>query len=106
MFRIDPGDQAKGLTAGVYTSICMWHCSLCTDRDVSIFVYSEGSGRVSTYLSYKLVHSYTIECNYNTSKVGNEISPTDGEPGGHCNLPASPFTANPEKYTPTTYAVS
>ncbi|KAJ1433140.1 hypothetical protein B484DRAFT_17801, partial [Ochromonadaceae sp. CCMP2298] len=41
MTRIDPGDQAKGLTA-------------------------EGSGRVSMYLAHKMIHSYTIECNYNS----------------------------------------
>lgn len=49
MVRIDACDQAKGLTA-------------------------EGSGRVATYLKHKLIHSYTIECNYNTSRIGNEIA--------------------------------
>jgi hypothetical protein len=45
MTRIDPGDMAKGLTA-------------------------EGSGRVNTYLSHGIIHSYTLECNYNASKTG------------------------------------
>jgi len=79
MYRIDPGDQAKGLTA-------------------------EGSGRVSTYLSYGLIHSYTLECNYNTSKVGNEVAPTDNENFGKNVTVASPYTTNPEKYTPNSYA--
>lgn len=79
MFRTDPGDQAKGLTA-------------------------EGSGRVNTYLSYGLIHSYTIECNYNTSRVGNEVPPPEQEIGGQFVTPASPFTTNPDKYTPNIYA--
>lgn len=80
MTRIDPGDQAKGLTA-------------------------EGSGRVSTYLRHGLVHSYTIECNYNTSRVGNEIAPTEVESGGspHNITPVSSFTTMPDKYTPSIY---
>ena len=68
-------------------------------------LFEEGSGRVNTYLSHKLIHSYTIECNYNTSRVANEISMTDGDPGGHCTLPATPFSTTPDKYTPSIYAV-
>lgn len=79
MFRIDPGDQAKGLTA-------------------------EGSGRVATYLAYGLVHSYTIECNYNTSRIGNEVSPMENDFAGPNVTASSPFTTNPEKYTPNSYA--
>ena len=79
MTRIDPGDQAKGLTA-------------------------EGSGRVSMYLAHRLIHSYTIECNYNSSRVGNEIAPADCDPGGSAVTPASPFTTNPEKYNPAVFA--
>ena len=79
MTRIDPGDQAKGLTA-------------------------EGSGRVSMYLAHKMIHSYTIECNYNTSRVGNEIAPPDTDPCGEAVNPPSAFTTNPEKYTPSVYA--
>ena len=41
MFRIDAGDLSKGLSA-------------------------EGSGRVHNYLNYGIIHSYTLECNYNT----------------------------------------
>lgn len=79
MSRIDPGDQAKGLTA-------------------------EGSGRVATFLAHGIVHSYTLECNYNKSKVGNEISPCEIDPGGAAVLQASNYTTNPEHYTPASYA--
>ncbi len=79
MVRIDPGDQAKGLTA-------------------------EGSGRVNTYLAYGLIHSYTLECNYNTSRIGNEIAPPEQEIGGTNITQPSSFTTNPEKYTPSVYA--
>eukprot|EP01031_Cornospumella_fuschlensis_P030739 gene30739-37141_t len=82
MFRIDPGDQAKGLTA-------------------------EGSGRVATYLAYGLIHSYTIECNYNTSRIGNDVPPMEQDYASAANMnnvtPATPFTTNPEKYTPSSY---
>lgn len=84
MARIDPGDMAKGLTA-------------------------EGSGRVDTYLSHGLIHSYTLECNYNTGRVGNEVPPTLEEEN-HNNIvtanttTAAVYTGNPEKYTPASYA--
>jgi hypothetical protein len=80
MARIDPGDAKKGLTA-------------------------EGSGRVSTYLRYGLIHSYTIESNYNTSRVGNEVPATEGDPGGAAGDSGSvTFTPNPEKYTSYSWA--
>ena len=79
MKRIDPGDLEKGLTA-------------------------EGSGRVATYLAHKLIHSYTLECNYNMSRVANEVPPCETDPMGANVTPASPFNSNPtEKYTPATY---
>ena len=75
MARIDPGDATKGLTA-------------------------EGSGRVATYLNHGLVHSYTIESNYNTSKSGNEVSPTSIDPlGPYGDAAGSAYTPNPEKYS-------
>lgn len=79
MTRIDPGDQAKGLTA-------------------------EGSSRVATYLAHGLVHSYTLECNYNTSKTGNDVSPTEGEPGGLHSTSTASFCSYPDKFTPSSYA--
>ena len=78
MSRIDPGDQAKGLTA-------------------------EGCGRVSTYLDYGLVHSYTLECNYNQSKFGNEVPPCENDPNGQYTTPPSAYTTNPEPYTPSSW---
>ena len=80
MKRIDPGDLEKGLTA-------------------------EGSGRVATYLAHRLIHSYTLECNYNMSRVANEVPACDTDPGGALVTPASSFNSNPtEKYTPALYA--
>lgn len=79
MTRIDPGDQASGLTA-------------------------EGSGRVWTYLAHGILHSYTIECNYNTSKATNEVPPTDSDPGGQYLTPQSNYSTLSEKYTPASYA--
>ena len=79
MQRIDPGDAASGLTA-------------------------EGSGRVSTHIAHKLVHSYTLECNYNSSKYMNEIAPTDGDPNGKVVTQPSAYSTTSEKYTPYIYA--
>jgi len=83
MTRIDPGDAKKGLTA-------------------------EGSGRVSTFLRYGLIHSYTIESNYNTSKSGNDVPPcdnnTNSENSINNDVNGYNFTPNPEKYTPSSYA--
>ena len=83
MSRIDPGDRSTNLTA-------------------------EGSGRVSNYLQHKIIHSYTLECNYNSSKSGNEVPPvsgSDSDTGGLASnqQPASAFTTYPEKYTPSTW---
>ena len=82
MTRIDPCDQAKGLTA-------------------------EGSGRVATYLAYGLIHSYTLECNYNCSKYSNEIVPVNNAHllGNEDPTNVAPFsTYSSEKYTPSSYA--
>mmetsp|Transcript_16757 Transcript_16757/g.25168 ORF Transcript_16757/g.25168 Transcript_16757/m.25168 type:complete len:785 (-) Transcript_16757:204-2558(-) len=79
MQRVDPGDAKSGLTA-------------------------EGSGRVSTYLNHKIIHSYTLECNYNQSKFQNEVAPTDGDPGGKVVTAPSAYNTHSEKYTPSIYA--
>lgn len=34
----------------------------------------EGSGRVALYKATNIVHSYTLECNYNTGKYINIIN--------------------------------
>jgi hypothetical protein len=78
MQRIDPGDAASGLTA-------------------------EGSGRVSTYTAHKLIHSYTLECNYNCSKFMNDVAPTDGDPNGRVVTQPSAYSTSSEKYTPSIY---
>ena len=66
---------------------------------------AEGSGRVATYLSHGIIHSYTLECNYNTSKTANEVPAPVGNPGGDStDTPLSAAaTPLPEKYTPATY---
>ena len=66
---------------------------------------AEGSGRVATYLSHGIIHSYTLECNYNTSKIGNEVPPTvENTLGQTQDFPVSaPYNTSPEKYTPQTY---
>jgi len=72
MSRIDPGDMAKGLTA-------------------------EGSGRVANFLAYGIIHSYTLECNYNCSRSVNEVPPCEQDPQSSFagnNTPASPFSNN------------
>lgn len=82
MTRIDPCDQAKGLTA-------------------------EGSGRVAIYLAYGLIHSYTLECNYNMSKYTNEICALNNAHLLGCEdpTPQVPYNQlNNEKYTPHSYA--
>ena len=79
MTRIDRGDQSSGLTA-------------------------EGSGRVATYLAHNVIHSYTLECNYNSSKFGNEIPPCERDSLGVTMLtPASAPTSTPGPYTPASY---
>jgi len=79
MTRIDRGDQSSGLTA-------------------------EGSGRVATYLAHNIIHSYTLECNYNSSKFGNEIPPCDRDSLGVTMLTsASAPTSTPGPYTPASY---
>eukprot|EP00605_Chrysophyceae_sp_TOSAG23-4_P001504 GSChrysophyteH1.ASY1.ANO1.1648.1 assembled CDS len=84
MQRIDPGDRGANLTA-------------------------EGSGRVATYLQQNIVHSYTLECNYNCSKSGNDVPPVDSpgsDTGGHPSnqQAASAFTTYPDKFTPAIWA--
>ena len=78
MQRIDPGDRNAGLTA-------------------------EGSGRVANYLHHGIIHSYTLECNYNCSKSGNEVPPTEMDTTGapHNQQGASAFTTYPDKFTPS-----
>ena len=59
---------------------------------------AEGSGRVSLMADSGLVHSYTLECNYNTGKALNHVPAAQG---GHQGR-ASPerTVTSPPKYAP------
>ena len=74
MFRIEPSDMSKGLSA-------------------------EGSGRVSTYLLHHLIHSYTLECNYNSGAKFNDVVQLEGK-----GISSQPFQSAYDKYTPDTFA--
>ncbi|XP_024912413.1 cytosolic carboxypeptidase-like protein 5 isoform X3 [Cynoglossus semilaevis] len=57
----------------------------------------EGSGRVAIHKAIGLLHSYTLECNYNTGKTMNTIPPACHD-NGRATPPPPP--AFPPKYTP------
>ncbi|XP_041831149.1 cytosolic carboxypeptidase-like protein 5 isoform X2 [Melanotaenia boesemani] len=57
----------------------------------------EGSGRVAVHKAIGLLHSYTLECNYNTGKTMNTIPPACHDNGRASPPPPSSF---PPKYTP------
>uniref|UniRef100_A0A8C5HY36 Cytosolic carboxypeptidase-like protein 5 n=1 Tax=Gouania willdenowi TaxID=441366 RepID=A0A8C5HY36_GOUWI len=57
----------------------------------------EGSGRVAIHKAIGLLHSYTLECNYNTGKTMNSIPPACHDNGRATPPPPSSF---PPKYTP------
>ncbi|XP_056604967.1 cytosolic carboxypeptidase-like protein 5 isoform X1 [Triplophysa dalaica] len=60
----------------------------------------EGSGRVAIHKSIGLVHSYTLECNYNTGRSVNTIPPACHDNGRATPPPPPTF---PPKYTPEVY---
>ncbi|KAM9704624.1 cytosolic carboxypeptidase-like protein 5 isoform 2-T2 [Menidia menidia] len=60
----------------------------------------EGSGRVAIHKAIGLLHSYTLECNYNTGKCMNTIPPACHDNGRATPPPPSSF---PPKYTPEIY---
>ena len=35
----------------------------------------DGAGRVALYKATNIVHSYTLECNYNTGRNSNKLTP-------------------------------
>ncbi|KAJ8355491.1 hypothetical protein SKAU_G00182850 [Synaphobranchus kaupii] len=60
----------------------------------------EGSGRVAIHKAIGLIHSYTLECNYNTGRSVNTIPPACHD-NGRATPPPPP--AFPPKYTPEIY---
>nr|XP_009910250.1 PREDICTED: cytosolic carboxypeptidase-like protein 5 [Haliaeetus albicilla] len=56
----------------------------------------EGSGRVAIYKALGIIHSYTLECNYNTGRSVNSI-PVACHDNGRASPP--PLPAFPSKYT-------
>jgi hypothetical protein len=62
---------------------------------------AEGSGRVAMHVATGLVHSYTLECNYNTGKVLNHV-PAAQNANGRASPERVPTT--PPKYTPKDWA--
>ncbi|XP_064364215.1 cytosolic carboxypeptidase-like protein 5 isoform X2 [Dromaius novaehollandiae] len=56
----------------------------------------EGSGRVAVYKALGIIHSYTLECNYNTGRSVNSI-PGACHDNGRASPPPPP--AFPSKYT-------
>ncbi|ESP05628.1 hypothetical protein LOTGIDRAFT_102525 [Lottia gigantea] len=60
----------------------------------------EGSGRVSTLKAIGIIHSYTLECNYNTGRMVNPVPPAQNDDGRATPPPLAGF---PPKYTQAHY---
>nr|AMO02543.1 cytosolic carboxypeptidase-like protein [Tityus serrulatus] len=60
----------------------------------------KGSGRVAFYFLTGIIHSYTLECNYNTGRSINNLAKVDGTDG--ILTPPLPGKAIPY-YSPTVY---
>nr|XP_022317129.1 cytosolic carboxypeptidase-like protein 5 isoform X13 [Crassostrea virginica] len=56
----------------------------------------EGSGRVAIHKALGIIHSYTLECNYNTGRMVNPVPPAQGDDGKATPPPVAGF---PPKYT-------
>ncbi|KAM8826242.1 cytosolic carboxypeptidase-like protein 5 isoform 2-T3 [Synchiropus picturatus] len=69
-------------------------------RDRKGGLSKEGSGRVAIHKAIGLLHSYTLECNYNTGKSMNIIPPACHDNGRATPPPPSSL---PPKYTPDIY---
>ncbi|KAL5268590.1 hypothetical protein ACHWQZ_G002439 [Mnemiopsis leidyi] len=69
-------------------------------KDKSDGLSKEGSGRVGIYKSTGIVHSYTLECNYNMGRQLNQL-PAASKDNGRAT---PPITASfPPKYTPDSW---
>ncbi len=67
-------------------------------RDKRDGLSKEGAGRVAIWKHLGLIHSYTLECNYNTGRSVNHISNvTGGLDNGRATPP--PLAGFPPKYT-------
>lgn len=60
----------------------------------------EGSGRVAVFKATGIVHSYTLECNYNCGRVANCLPPATCDSGRATPPPSPGF---PPKYTTEIY---
>ncbi|XP_061175030.1 cytosolic carboxypeptidase-like protein 5 isoform X2 [Saccostrea echinata] len=60
----------------------------------------EGSGRVAIHKALGIIHSYTLECNYNTGRMVNPVPPAQGDDGKATPPPVAGF---PPKYTQAHY---
>ncbi|KAI8787445.1 cytosolic carboxypeptidase-like protein 5 isoform X1 [Biomphalaria glabrata] len=60
----------------------------------------EGSGRVAVYKAIGLIHSFTLECNYNTGRMVNPVPPASNDNGRATPPPQAGF---PPKYTQAHY---
>ncbi|XP_064605569.1 cytosolic carboxypeptidase-like protein 5 isoform X2 [Liolophura sinensis] len=69
-------------------------------RDKRDGMSKEGSGRVAVHKNIGLIHSYTLECNYNTGRMVNSVPPAYGD-NGRATPP--PMAAFPPKYTTALY---
>ncbi|KAI0232973.1 Cytosolic carboxypeptidase-like protein 5 [Lamellibrachia satsuma] len=71
-----------------------------TSKDRRDGMSKEGAGRVAIYKAIGIVHSYTLECNYNMGRMVNSV-PIAHNDGGRATPP--PVAGFPPKYTPAHY---
>lgn len=64
---------------------------------------AEGSGRVAMHTATGLIHSYTLECNYNTGKVLNHV-PAASSHQGRASPERGSCHTSPPKYVTEDWA--
>eukprot|EP00055_Hartaetosiga_balthica_P018248 m.131213 g.131213 ORF g.131213 m.131213 type:complete len:884 (+) comp9476_c1_seq6:34-2685(+) len=57
----------------------------------------EGSGRVGTFFGSDITYCYTLECNYNTGRLQNEMAPSISD---LYHIETYPMSSNIKPYTP------